>query len=78
MTLEEIFKKKPELLQEKEVQDLIKYVKDKHDKSFKIFKEGQDFYNFVLDKIMYSEIILLEGQGSHETLTDILQRINDD
>lgn len=78
MTLEVIFKTKPELLEEKEVQDLIKYVKEQHERSFKIFKKGEEFYNFVLDKIMYSDVILLEGKDSKKTLLDILQRINDD
>ena len=77
MTLDQIFKEKPELLKEKEVSKLIEYVQDQHKRTVGIAKRFQDFHDFVLDKLMYSEVILIDGKDSKETLIEILNEIND-
>ena len=76
MTLNEIFKEKPELLKEKEVLKLIEYVQEQHKKTVHITQKFQDFHDFVLDKLMYSELMLINGKDSKETLTNIFNKIN--
>lgn len=77
MTLDEIFKTNPELLKEPEVSKLIRYVQDQHKRTVGIAKKFQDFHDFVFDKCMYSEVVLIDGEDSKETIKQILVMIGE-
>ena len=77
MTLETIFKTNPDLLNEPEVKNLIEHVQSQHKRMVSITTEFKSFHDFVLGKCMYSELILINGKDSKETLTEILKEIND-
>jgi hypothetical protein len=71
--LEEIFKTNPQLLNEPEVQSLIKHCEDTYAKTVKIAKNYQNFHDEVLEIIVYSEICLINGTPAK----DALQKIED-
>lgn len=72
MTLEEIFKTNPKLLEEPEVQKLIEHVNGRHIELIKLANVHQKFYSDVLEICMYSEIILIGGKTSTESIKAIL------
>jgi len=72
MTLEELFKDKPELLNEPVVQKLVDYVKGRHFFMADLVKASEDKYNKVIDLCMYSEVMLINGTPSKEVITNIL------
>jgi hypothetical protein len=76
MTLPQIFKTKPELLEEKEVKDLIMYAKDMHKQTAAIAKKYQDFHDEVLDLCIHSEVVLIDGNEAKEVVKDILTHLN--
>jgi hypothetical protein len=71
MTLEEIFKDEPELLQNASVQKLIAYVKEQHARTYNINKKLKQFESDVMDVVMHSELILIEGTPAKEALKKI-------
>jgi hypothetical protein len=66
--LDEIFKTNPKLLEEPEVQALIKYAEDAHKKFYSIHTEYKNCHDEILELLMYSELILIKGRSSKETL----------
>lgn len=75
-TLEDIFKSNKSLLNEPEVIDLINQVEKMHKRTVGIAKKMSSFHDFVLDKLMYSEVILIKGKDSKQTIIEILEYIN--
>jgi len=75
--LDKIFENKEELRNTKEVQELINYCQKVFKKNLRIGKMYEDFHDRTLDKIMYSEIILKNGNDTKTVLEAIMQDIND-
>jgi len=75
--LNEIFKTNPKLLEEPEVKNLIEYVQKQHERSLNITNKYIDFHSKVWEKCMYSEVMLIKGKKSKETINEILQLLND-
>ena len=76
MLLEEIFKTNPELLENKEVKELIKYVEEMHDRTYSIAKKDRKFYDNVLELMMYSNLTLINGRSEKETIELIMNLLN--
>jgi len=77
MTIEQIFKEKPELLKEECVIKLLEYVKEQHIRNINITKRHHLFFDNVFDLVMYSELVLIKGEKSKETLEKIRDLISD-
>lgn len=75
--LDKIFENNKELLNTKEVKELIEYCQKVHSRNIKIATKFKDFHDRTLDKLMYSEIILKNGNDTKTVLTAIMQDIND-
>jgi hypothetical protein len=73
MTLDEIFKDEPELLQNATVQKLITYVRAQHERTYNINQSLQQFESEVMDIVMHSELILINGTPAKEALDKIAQ-----
>ena len=78
MTLEEIFKEKPELLNEPCVQNLIEYVKAQHNHNVGIFNKLNGFHAKVLDLCLYSDVMVIKGRPSKDVVEDILTLIENE
>ena len=72
MTTEEIFKNKPELLEEKEVKDLIAYVESEYKRNWDKLREQRDKHNTIQDLVFQSEVFMINGKPAKETLKKIL------
>lgn len=75
--LDKIFENNKELLNTKEVKELIEYFQKVHSRNIKIATKFKDFHDRTLEKLMYSELILKNGKGSKYVLTEILKDINE-
>lgn len=75
MTLEEIFKTNPKLLDEPEVKKLIEYSKEEYEKVVELFVKYMGFHDMVLEKMMNSSIVLKNGKSQKQTLLEIMQLI---
>jgi hypothetical protein len=73
MTLEEIFKTNPKLLEEPEVKKLIEYADTTHSKTANLCKKYQDFHYAVFDIVSNSEIVVINGQSCEHGMNDILK-----
>lgn len=71
MTLQEIFKDDLELLENDSVKKLIEHVKKTHKKSFELVNSFSDRETRMLSLFMHSEVILIGGKSSRETLESI-------
>ena len=71
--LQEIFKDNLELLQNKDVKELIDYCQKEYQKVVKRTKVLNDFENFVLDKCMNSNVIVKKGNNCFWTVQSILE-----
>lgn len=76
MTLEEIFKDKPELLETKEVQNLIEYVQGIQVKNAEIARRVQKQSFEINDVIMYSNRVLIKGYSDTVAINKIEEIIN--
>jgi len=76
MTLDEIFKTKPELLKEAEVLNLINYVQNEHARTVDIYKKYRKFHDDVLELCMYSNVALKEGKSAEFTLNKIFELLS--
>ena len=71
MTLQEIFKDKPELLKEPAVTFFIEYVRNQHYLLLQKTKKLQDINDRVLIKCLESEAFVIHGVTCHETVEQI-------
>jgi hypothetical protein len=75
--LQEIFKDNQELLQTKEVKELVDYCQTEYKRIFNAYKKLDKFENFVLDKCMNSNVIVKEGNNCYWTVEKILEYIEE-
>lgn len=75
--LEEIFKSKPELLQEKEVQDLIEFSKAAYKRNMDILLRYKEFHDDVFRLCVNSELFVKEGYSPEKALKEIYKLIED-
>lgn len=75
MILEEIFATNPGLLEEPEVKNLIQFVKEQHERSWKINQALKKIESDVLDIAMHSEVFLINGKPAEESIEKILEVI---
>lgn len=68
MTIEEIFKNEMELLENDNVKTLLAYVMKQHKRNIEIHKRLRKQEDDILELFMHSEIILIGGKSSRETL----------
>jgi hypothetical protein len=73
MTLEEIFKDEPELLQNASVQKLIAYVQKQNERSYDIHTKLKQFESQCVDIVMHSELVIINGTPAKEALDKIAQ-----
>ena len=73
--LQEIFKDNQELLQIKEVKELIDYCKTEYKRIFEAYKKLYKFESFVLDKCMNSNVIVKKGNNCYWTIEKIIEYI---
>jgi hypothetical protein len=73
MTLEEIFKTNPSLLDQPEVKALIEYCQSVHQKNLSITKNYKDFYDRVLETVVHNEQMIINGTPDKLTVERILQ-----
>lgn len=76
MTLEEIFKDNPDLLNNKEVQKLIEYVQEVQVKNGEIARRAQKQSFEINDVIMYSNRVLIKGYSDTVAMNKIEEIIN--
>lgn len=72
MTLQEIFTKNPELIEHEEVKKLIEFTRKSHGEMWDRIKKYQETEDKILELIMYSNLILIQGNSETSTLTNIL------
>jgi len=75
MTLEEIFKTNPKLLEEPEVKELIKYITEQHKITAEKFNSKYIRTSNIMDLCMYSEALLIDGKDAKETILKIMDII---
>jgi hypothetical protein len=75
--LEEIFKSKPELLQEKEVQDLIEFSKASYKRNMDILLRYKEFHDDVFQVCINSELFNKDGFSHKMALESIYKLIED-
>lgn len=73
MKLDVIFKNKPELLEEGEVKDLIKYCEAAFKKQLDRIDEYKAFHDKVFDELIHSEVVLKNGMKSKEVVQSLLK-----
>jgi len=73
MTIEEIFKDSPELLEHKDVTALIAYVSEQHKKSVNILRKEKDFNSKIIDLCMNSEAIVINGTSYKDSINAIIE-----
>ena len=73
MTLEEIFKTNPKLLDEPEVKKLIDHCEKQYSKTVNLCKKYQDFHYKVFDIVSNSEIVVMNGQSCEHGMNEILK-----
>jgi hypothetical protein len=71
MTLTEIFKDRPELMEEPEVKHLIEYVKEQYVKGFELFYKTRRREMNVLEVVFQSELFVINGTPAEEALNKI-------
>lgn len=69
--LEKIFKDNPELLETKEVKELVAYTRDQHAKYGRLLNEFRTKVNTVTDVIFNSELCVIGGTTHKDALTKI-------
>lgn len=72
MTLKEIFATNPALLEEPEVQKLVKYTQDMHTRSFNIIQRHSNFEMKVMDRVMHSEVMIIGGTPARKCIEEVL------
>ncbi len=73
MKLDEIFKNKPELLQEDEVKDLIKYCEAVFKKQLARIEEYKAFHDKVFEELIHSELVLKNGAKGKDVVQALLK-----
>lgn len=73
--LKKIFKDNPELLDLKEVKELIEYSKKEYKNLLKKYNKYDKFFNFVSDKCFNSNVFLKKGNNCTWTVNQILEYI---
>lgn len=77
MTLEQIFKDKPELLEEPAVQVFVAQAKRVHANNVAVAENASNKLDKVLELCLHSEVFLKKGRASKEVVEDILELLND-
>jgi lipoate synthase len=73
--LDEIFKTNPDLLEEPEVKELIRFAEHRHSICFERISILQKFKDYVLEQCLHSDLILKVGKPSKEVVKSILDYI---
>ncbi len=73
--LDEIFKDNKELLETKEVKDLIEYVRKQHKNSFELIERLKNTESEILELCMYSKAMLIDGKECKQTIYDIMEKL---
>lgn len=77
MILDEIFKDKPELLEEPCVKELVGFVKIQHSKLYDAYKKYKDFHDRTLEILVHSELMIIDGKDSRSVLKGILEEMKE-
>lgn len=72
--LEEIFKTNPGLLEAPEVQKLIAYVQEQHERGLKLNHALDSFNHRIISKVMHSEVMVIGGTPCRKVVEDILEQ----
>lgn len=73
--LEEIFKDKPELLDEPAVKELVKFAHEQHKKALNVYKKYYDFHEKVIDTCCNTEVFIVNGSDCKSAIMSILDEI---
>ena len=73
--LEKIFKDNPELLETKEVKELVAYTRDQHAKYGRLLNEFRTKVHTVTDIVFNSELCVIGGTTHKDALTKIAEII---
>ncbi len=73
--LDEIFKDNKELLETKEVKDLLEYVRNQHKNSFELIERLKKKDDKILKLCMYSKAMLIDGKECKQTIYDIMEKL---
>lgn len=76
MTIEDIFKDEMQLLDNVNVKTLLAYVMKQHKRNIEIHKRLRKKEDEILELFMYSDIVLIGGKSSKETLELIGEVLN--
>jgi hypothetical protein len=71
MTLKEIFKNNPELLENEEVKKLISHAETNHNRTVRMNRKLMDTRCSIYDIIMNSELFLIDGTPAKQAIIEI-------
>jgi hypothetical protein len=77
MTLEDIFKTNPSLLETPEVKQLIEYVSNEQSRMYLICENYKNFHDTILDIAMNSALVLKSGNSAEHTLGLIFKELEE-
>lgn len=72
-SLQDIFKNRPELMEDPEVKALIDHCQNVQVRNANICKSYQEFEHRVIELAMQSELVLVKGRPAKEVLSDIIE-----
>jgi hypothetical protein len=73
--LNEIFKDRPDLLEMKEVKELIHYVKEQYVRQMRLNQTFRTKISTITDLVFDSEMAFINGKSSKETILKIIETL---